>query len=72
MPHGLTAEDFHAASLNGARNSSTPCRICAKQTTPVPVFAITGYTLHQNLGGDVAQAMMRERLRQRGRGRVEE
>ncbi|HYA30442.1 MAG TPA: alpha-amylase family glycosyl hydrolase [Acidobacteriota bacterium] len=29
-------------------------------------FAITGYTVHQNLGGDVALARLRERLRQRG------
>jgi len=29
-------------------------------------FAITGYTVHQNLGGDTALARLRERLRQRG------
>ena len=29
-------------------------------------FAITGYTVHQNLGGDAALARLRERLRQRG------
>ncbi len=29
-------------------------------------FAITGYTVHQDLGGDVALARLRERLRQRG------
>jgi len=29
-------------------------------------FAITGYTVHQNLGGDAALARMRERLRKRG------
>src|SRR5262245_45216572 len=29
-------------------------------------FAITGYTVHSNLGGDAALACLRERLRQRG------
>ena len=29
-------------------------------------FAITGYTVHQNLGGDAALARLRERLRERG------
>ncbi|MCE9544294.1 MAG: alpha-amylase [Planctomycetia bacterium] len=29
-------------------------------------FAITGYTVHQNLGGDIALARLRHRLRQRG------
>ncbi len=29
-------------------------------------FAITGYTVHQNLGGDAALARLRERLRKRG------
>ena len=29
-------------------------------------FAITGYAVHQNLGGDAALARLRERLRQRG------
>ena len=29
-------------------------------------FAITGYTVHQSLGGDAALARLRERLRQRG------
>ena len=29
-------------------------------------FAITGYTVHQNLGGESALARLRERLRQRG------
>ncbi len=29
-------------------------------------FAITSYTVHQNLGGDAALARLRERLRQRG------
>src|SRR5215813_6843522 len=29
-------------------------------------FAITGYTVHQALGGDVALARLRERLRKRG------
>jgi hypothetical protein len=29
-------------------------------------FAITGYTVHQNLGGDTALARLRERLRERG------
>ena len=29
-------------------------------------FAITGYTVHQQLGGDAALARLRERLRQRG------
>ena len=29
-------------------------------------FAITGYTVHQNLGGDSALARLRKRLRQRG------
>lgn len=29
-------------------------------------FAITGYTVHENLGGDAALARLRERLRQRG------
>ena len=29
-------------------------------------FAITGYSVHQSLGGDVALARLRERLRQRG------
>lgn len=29
-------------------------------------FAITGYTVHQNLGGDAALARLRERLRTRG------
>ena len=29
-------------------------------------FAITGYTVHQSLGGDAALARMRDRLRQRG------
>lgn len=29
-------------------------------------FAIAGYTVHQNLGGDAALARLRERLRQRG------
>jgi len=29
-------------------------------------FAITGYTVHQKLGGDAALARLRERLRQRG------
>ena len=29
-------------------------------------FAITGYTVHQALGGDAALARLRERLRQRG------
>jgi hypothetical protein len=29
-------------------------------------FAITGYTVHQNLGGDEALARLRERLRKRG------
>src|SRR5580704_535667 len=29
-------------------------------------FAITGYTVHKNLGGDAALARLRDRLRQRG------
>src|SRR5260370_16296983 len=29
-------------------------------------FAITGYTVHKNLGGNAALARLRERLRQRG------
>ena len=29
-------------------------------------FAITGYTVHENLGGDAALARLRQRLRQRG------
>src|ERR1700751_820933 len=29
-------------------------------------FAITGYTVHKNLGGDAALARLRERLRKRG------
>ncbi len=29
-------------------------------------FAITGYTVHENLGGDAALARLRERLRERG------
>src|SRR5438874_3534737 len=29
-------------------------------------FAITGYTVHSNLGGDAALARLRERLRKRG------
>ena len=29
-------------------------------------FAITGYTVHEHLGGDAALARVRERLRQRG------
>lgn len=29
-------------------------------------FAITGYTVHENLGGDASLARLRERLRQRG------
>ena len=29
-------------------------------------FAITGYTVHRDLGGDAALARLRERLRQRG------
>src|SRR5579871_6332708 len=34
--------------------------------TPGSGFAITAYTVHQNLGGDAALARLRERLRQRG------
>lgn len=37
-----------------------------EEDIPGSGFAITGYTVHQNLGGDAALARLRERLRQRG------
>jgi hypothetical protein len=37
-----------------------------EEDIPGSGFAITGYTVHTNLGGDAALARLRERLRQRG------
>lgn len=37
-----------------------------KEDIPGSGFAITAYTVHENLGGDAALARLRERLRQRG------
>jgi hypothetical protein len=37
-----------------------------EEDIPGSGFAITGYTVHQNLGGDAALGRLRERLRQRG------
>lgn len=37
-----------------------------EEDIPGSGFAIAGYTVHQNLGGDAALARLRERLRQRG------
>jgi glycosidase len=37
-----------------------------EEDIPGSGFAITGYTVHENLGGDAALARLRERLRRRG------
>lgn len=37
-----------------------------EEDIPGSGFAITGYTVHKNLGGDAALARLRERLKQRG------
>ena len=47
-------------------SSRRRCRTCARRTSPAPGFAITGYTVHPDLGGDAALARLRERLRARG------
>ena len=38
----------------------------SEQDIPGSGFAITGYTVHERLGGDEALARLRERLRRRG------
>ena len=39
---------------------------CCDEDIPGSGFAITGYVVHKNLGGDAALARLRERLRKRG------
>ena len=42
------------------------CRTCSDEDIAGSGFAITGYTVHRDLGGDAALARLRQRLRQRG------
>ena len=42
------------------------CRTCSEEDIAGSGFAITGYTVHRDLGGDAALARLRQRLQKRG------
>ena len=50
---------------SGNMNSRRHCRTCVRKISLVSGFAITGYTVHTQLGGDAALARLRARLRKR-------
>ena len=60
---GLAGQEFRAAIPSGARNFEETLPDLRDEDIPGSGFAITGYTVHTDLGGDAALARLRERLR---------
>jgi hypothetical protein len=63
---GLAAQKVSRSNPEWRKEFHETLPDLSDEDIPGSGFAITGYTVHQNLGGDAALARLRERLRKRG------
>lgn len=63
---GLGAQKVSRSNPEWRREFQETLPDLREEDIPGSGFAITGYTVHQNLGGDAALVRLRKRLRQRG------
>jgi glycosidase len=63
---GLTAQQVSRSNPGWRKEFQETLPDLQEDDIPGSGFAITGYTVHQNLGGDVSLARLRERLKERG------
>ena len=63
---GLAAQQVSRTNPDWRREFQETLPDLRDEDIPGSGFAITGYTVHQNLGGDAALARLRERLKRRG------
>ncbi len=63
---GLAAQQVSRSNPEWRREFHKTLPDLRDDDIPGSGFAITGYTVHQNLGGDAALARLRERLKKRG------
>jgi hypothetical protein len=63
---GLAGQGISRSNPEWRREFQETLPDLREEDVPGSGFAITGYTVHQNLGGDAATARLRERLRKRG------
>jgi glycosidase len=63
---GLAAQQVSRTNPEWRREFQETLPDLREEDIPGSGFAITAYTVHQNLGGDAALARLRERLRSRG------
>ena len=62
---GPGAQQVSRSNADGAREFQETLPDLSEEDIAGSGFAITGYTVHENLGGDAALARLRERLRKR-------
>ena len=63
---GLAAQQVSRSNPEWRKEFQETLPDLKEEDIPGSGFAITGYTVHKNLGGDAALARLRERLKQRG------
>ena len=63
---GLAAQQVSRSNPEWRREFQETLPDLRDEDIPGSGFAITGYTVHENLGGDAALARLRERLKKRG------
>ncbi len=63
---GLAAQQVSRSNPEWRKEFQDTLPDLRDEDIPGSGFAITGYTVHKNLGGDAALARLRERLKQRG------
>jgi glycosidase len=63
---GLAAQRVSRTNSEWRKEFNETLPDLREEDIPGSGFAITGYTVHQNLGGDAALARLREKLRKRG------
>jgi glycosidase len=63
---GLAAQNVSRSNPEWRREFQETLPDLREEDIPGSGFAITGYTVHTNLGGDAALARLRERLKKRG------
>lgn len=63
---GLAAQQVSRSNPEWRKEFQETLPDLREEDIPGSGFAITGYTVHKNLGGDAALARLRERLKQRG------
>lgn len=63
---GLAGQRVSRSNAEWRREFQETLPDLCEEDIPGSGFAITGYTVHRNLGGDAALARLRERLRRRG------